>query len=335
MTISKLVCHIVAHDDDWMLFCGDKAYSDLTDPEVKSVFIVVCSGDGRYGDEDIDSRIKWSQAREYGMVNTLNAIKGTNQSANTLDDHGIAKYTFDPENGACTVAYFLRLPDGACRVQCQLENLKDNPRYPDADLAVDNIYQIKDPSLGNKSYKKWDDLVTVLREIIINESDNCGSRQICAPDCDWRDGGNNEENGEGFPYKDHEDHLCVAHAVQDCMKDEKLHSLEQYLWIGYPTSLKYGKPENASRPPYSIDPNKGTYGSKLFIRGLADYLGQPIVPPDFYAKALIYWQWATSTDKKEKELFKEKYSAYLYYSDIWNRWGKYSGVSKIIPGVSQ
>src|ERR1700761_6558189 len=60
-TYSNLCYYIVAHQDDWQLFYGQQAFSDLIEPGARVVFIYTTAGDAG-GSED------WWRAREQGAL---------------------------------------------------------------------------------------------------------------------------------------------------------------------------------------------------------------------------------------------------------------------------
>lgn len=101
--IEKVIFYIVAHYDDWQLFCGHQTYCDLLNSNNKIVFIYTTADDAGRADD-------WWQLNEQGALASITQVRNTIQfisEIQCINQHSIT--TYFNHNTRC---YCLRLPDG-------------------------------------------------------------------------------------------------------------------------------------------------------------------------------------------------------------------------------
>lgn len=101
---NDLCYYVVAHQDDWQLFYGQQAFSDLAEADARVVFIYTTAGDAGESEE-------WWWAREQGAL-AAQALPGgcslpQHPDAVLINDHRIAAY-----DSGSVISYHMRLPDG-------------------------------------------------------------------------------------------------------------------------------------------------------------------------------------------------------------------------------
>ncbi|GAB3827391.1 hypothetical protein GCM10028821_11070 [Hymenobacter jeollabukensis] len=181
---------ITAHQDDWQLFMGSRAY-DNVQRHRKVVFIIITAGQG---DQPADAYWK---AREQGCLNSartacdpsVTTLPQPVYSTVTVRGHAIAASYYRN-----TVVYFLRLPDGGgrglgfdfCNFQtlAKLRNGQGGPLK-----ALD----------GSTQYDSWNDLTTTVRDIIRREIRPEWTLWVHSPNPDTRANRN-----------DHADHISAG-----------------------------------------------------------------------------------------------------------------------------
>jgi hypothetical protein len=190
---NHLCYYVVAHQDDWQLFFGQQAYSDLAEPDSRVVFIYTTAGDA--GGPDA-----YWQAREKGAVAAQTLPSGCSppKDFNTvlINKHPIATC-----EGGSFVSYHMRLPDGNVNGHgfestgnVSLEKLQIGclPRITAVDTST--------------SYHSWDDFCATLGAIIERERASSGTANpwVNAADWSWR-----------CSPRDHSDHKATANALRN------------------------------------------------------------------------------------------------------------------------
>ena len=162
-----------AHPDDWQLFMGEKAYADVQDPKVKTVFILTTAGDAAMGmTASENANLPYFKARERGYINAMkwaeNPMMKINEEGRSLypledyelsemvvNGHPIMKY--DTES---STAYLLYLPDG----------------FPEGQYtwSLQKLYQgeiSNMPTIDSATiFKDWEDLQSTVKTILNMES---------------------------------------------------------------------------------------------------------------------------------------------------------------------
>lgn len=179
---------IHAHQDDWMLFMGDRAYNSVQ-VATKIVFVYTTAGDGGQG-------TSWWVPREAAAQAGVDAIAGAgtwNCTTQVINTHNIRRCAHGK-----VVSYDMRLPDGATSGEGfagrgSMSQLRDGGRSTLA--AID----------GSSTYTSWSDLTTTVRGIIDLEGGNLSSPyvEVHAPET-------NRTTNSG----DHSDHIATGDAVQ-------------------------------------------------------------------------------------------------------------------------
>jgi LmbE family N-acetylglucosaminyl deacetylase len=186
--MSSGVCfYVAAHQDDWQLFYGQQAFSDLTKPGGRVVFIYTTAGDAGRTDG-------WWQAREQGAVAAQSlGHKPPAASTQTIHGHPITIY----KTGSF-VSYHLRLPDGSvdgagfdATGHASLKKLQAGEISEIA--AVD----------GSGAYAGWQDFHATLAEIVDHEG-LPETAWVNAADWSWT-----------CSPRDHWDHKVTADAIRE------------------------------------------------------------------------------------------------------------------------
>ena len=180
--------YVHAHQDDWQLFMGDRAYTSVQ-VATKVVFVYATAGDGGLTSS-------WWQPREIAAQTAVDALigAGTWTCANqTINTHPIRRCVKGK-----AVSWDMRLPDGATSGEGfnghgSMSQLRDGVR-PTL-VAID----------GSTTYTSWNDLTTTIGAIIDFESGNASAPgiEVHAPET-------NRTTNPG----DHADHWATGDAVQ-------------------------------------------------------------------------------------------------------------------------
>lgn len=169
--------YVVAHQDDWQIFAGDRAWEDIASGATV-VFVYTTAGDaGR--------RDGWWEAREAGAIASCRLVTGPTpqrREVRSINGHAITCVHL-----ANTRSYFLRLPDGG---------LDDFRTEPGAVVAVDD----------STWYRDWRAFVTTLGQLVEVERRLAGDAhpRIAGPSFDRR-------ANPG----DHGDHHATGCAIRD------------------------------------------------------------------------------------------------------------------------
>jgi hypothetical protein len=228
---------ITAHQDDWQLFMGSRAY-DVVQRGDKTVFICITAGQAA-GDED------WWRAREAGTVNSARTAADGEESlgpgrAVTVPIRGHAVTAYPYKN---TVVYFLRLPDGGY----------DGTGYPTSNF--ESLGKLKKGQASAttvdkvNTYASWQELVSTVRTIIQREVDDNAELTV-----------HSSHPNVAYNANDHRDHLLAG-----LVADQATRSMECFrvLYQGYLISKK----------PVNLAPKQTAKQSMLFAaycRGLTD-----------------------------------------------------------------
>lgn len=131
--------YVGPHQDDWQLFRGDQAYSDIQSG-ARVVFVYLTAGDAGGGPVP-----GWWSAREQGALESCRYSTGPAPLVWGINWFNGRPITFcDCGN---TTSYFFRLPDGS------LEGLRTNS------IPIDAID-------GSSSYSGWADVCATLKAIL-------------------------------------------------------------------------------------------------------------------------------------------------------------------------
>lgn len=155
--------YLTAHPDDWQLFMGSDACTDVQRTRRKVVFICLTAGQADQPDD------AYWQAREKACrVAIQQAVQlQTPQSGLTLATPvplTVNNHQMLMARSANTVAYFLRLPDGNLRGQGQARG------------SFQSLQQLRagtramQPLDGGAPYQNWADLVETVRQILRREA---------------------------------------------------------------------------------------------------------------------------------------------------------------------
>jgi hypothetical protein len=209
------VCYyVVAHQDDWQLFYGQQAFSDLQEPNSRVVFIYTTAGDA--GEPP-----QWWRARERGAV-AAQVLPGGGAAPNAdravINGHPITIY-----DAGRFISYHMRLPDG---------NVTGDgfPSTRHASLRKLQSGEISGIGAvdGSTTYHGWDDFCATLHAIIEREGWD-GNTWLNAADWSWT-----------CSPEDHSDHKATGDAVKEIIGNR----LNRLWFVTYSTS---------SRPANLID----------------------------------------------------------------------------------
>lgn len=183
-----LPVHVVAHQDDWMLFHGDEAARHLADASQPVVFIHTTAGDA-------GEQAGWWEARELATVMAVRQQLGNPPlliSRPRVKGRGLQRYSCGH-----AVLYFLRCADGGKQGKgFDLHRHRSLSRLRDLGKALPAVD-------GSTRYSSWDDLCTTLARIVARE------RQATEPV--WIHCG---DYAASTNPGDHADHQATAEAVR-------------------------------------------------------------------------------------------------------------------------
>ncbi len=202
---AKVSFYFAAHEDDWQLFMNPSAFQDVLEGAAKTVFVHVTAGDAGLGTGDGGRKRPYYLARENGAEDAIRFMADTDHepakpvvSHVVLNNHRIFRIAYRN-----TVSYFLRVPDG---------NIKGEG-FPDT--GFQSLKRLHDGAVrtmvavdGTTVYRSWDDLVRTVRAIVDAERGRAPLVQV-----------NIAETDAAINPDDHADHLMVARAALDAVKN--------------------------------------------------------------------------------------------------------------------
>lgn len=215
--IEKVIFYIVAHYDDWQLFCGYQAYCDLLNLNNKIVFIYTTADDAGRTDG-------WWQLNELGALASVTQVRNTTpfiSEIQCVNQHSIA--TYFNHNTRC---YCLRLPDGfpygvgsaAFQFQSLLKLKEENKSITAVDCST--------------KYDSWQDFCDCLSGIIESESRGFSDSQCVF---------HTTEYDSTLNPNDHTDHIATAGAIRSITINKFTHCQ----WLSY---YSYYCPKNIFSP---------------------------------------------------------------------------------------
>jgi hypothetical protein len=196
--MGRISYYVSAHQDDWQLFRGEQAATDVARPDSRVIFIYVTAGELDHALSGIPQDVIWP-AREHGAMASIEALTGErSQPATFLDigGHRIARYVC-----ANTVSYFLRIRE-------QLYKLRHG-------------YERTWPAIDGSSSYTWRSLVETLRALVDHERGD-----VDEPPWVNTHAGDHQANGP----QGSGDHWAVAAAVEAAVLDGSYRLLG---WIDY------------------------------------------------------------------------------------------------------
>ena len=209
--------YVSAHADDFVLFMNP--YRDVVASDTKAVFVFVTAGDAGLGKGPKSA--PYYLARENGALRAIRFMADAEASADATPRTGwvsLAGHNIQRWSHRNTVAYFLRLPDGA------VEGV-GYPIHSNASLMklkTGEITSIRAVD-GSTTYRGWNDLVKTLAEIVRTQSS--GSPNV------WVD--THEIDAAANP-GDHSDHLATGLAIAGVQATLPCVNLGYH--VGYSTS---------------------------------------------------------------------------------------------------
>lgn len=212
--------YFAAHEDDWQLFMGTAAATDVS--YAKVVFVVLTAGDAGDGNSGGGS-IPYYQARENGAIKSTEFIANIGQdgsnltkSTATVNGHKIKRYVYKN-----TVMYFLRIPDGNVDgsgfANANFGNLDSNQSLQK--LRTGQITHINTVDRSTV-YTSWNDFTKTLKAIINKERGTDPQVYINIPDT-------SQANNPG----DHSDHYNTGYAAEA--------AVASMLWVGIASWIDY------------------------------------------------------------------------------------------------
>jgi LmbE family N-acetylglucosaminyl deacetylase len=213
---------VVAHQDDWQLFQGDRIASSAKSAG-KLVIVFVTAGDAGTA----TSNPPFWQARETASKASVDSmtVAGAWSCGNaTVNGHVIWRCT-----KANTVNYYMRLPDGNGNGQGygfgSLARLRSGAS---ASLAAVN---------GTTTYTSWGDLVATMQALVAVEAAGQADANLAFHSQDW----DTSLNGS-----DHLDHITTGELVRAASAG---HTWNRFWYIGYGSLYQ---PANLSQAQYAI-----------------------------------------------------------------------------------
>lgn len=168
----EVAFYFSAHPDDWQLFMGEKAYEDVQNEYVKTVFFLITAGDAAMGmTASANANLPYFKARERGYINALNwaeesliKINEEGRSLLSLTDYELSDVVVNGHvvkkyEGKTVLAYLFYLPDGFPEGQYQWSLQK---------LYANEIEQM--PTIDSTSvYRNWEDLTNTVKTLVNKE----------------------------------------------------------------------------------------------------------------------------------------------------------------------
>jgi GlcNAc-PI de-N-acetylase len=207
---------MTAHQDDWQLFMGSRAY-DNVQRHGKVVFIILTAGQGE------DPNDVWWQARETGCANSArtacNAQQNTTPPRPTFTTVTVRGHQVTATFYRNTAMYFLRLPDGGTRgegfANCRFQSLR---KLKNGQLSTLTTVD------GLNTYTSWADVTGTVRDIIRREVRTGCSLWVNSPNPDVRRNPN-----------DHPDHVLAGTIADEATSGM---NCRRVLYVGYHTARR-------------------------------------------------------------------------------------------------
>lgn len=207
---------VAAHQDDWQLFMGVKAFESAQDSKGHTIIVHLTAGDAghKMGND------AYYRARELSALAAVRFMVNANQSGAhygdemqrewvKINNHFILKYTYKK-----ATVYFLRLPDG---------NGDGSGFAAHQNKSLEKLYARKIIDLATidsrSTYSNKEDLVGTLKTLITGLP-KADSLEIHLPDADQKRNPN-----------DHSDHRMASLFVQEASKG--LPNLTYFFYSGY------------------------------------------------------------------------------------------------------
>jgi len=220
---SSLAFYVSAHQDDWQLFRGQQAYTDLASSAKKVVFIYMTAGDAGQTNGFWEAREQGALAAvreslpDAPMTISIAGFKG----------HPILRYTCRN-----SVSYFFRLPDG---------NIHGNGFLAYHNQSLSQLRDSGKPMTavdGSTTYNSWQDLWQTLKAVIDSEAAGVqpqfftpivnaadyNSVDLSDPDC------KPHSEGKCDPCE-HPDHKATGDALRNFVSEK----YDRVWWVSYDT----------------------------------------------------------------------------------------------------
>lgn len=196
---NKTSFYVVAHQDDWQLFMGDKVFNDVIDTDTRVVIIHTTAGDASCGRP---LNMQYYKAREIGAIYSLEFCAAVHSVHNesyfdTLNINGHNIRRFKNKN---VTNYFLLMPDGCFKTGWNGQSLEYLQN------GSINIMQTVD---GANLYNGWEDVVSTLKAIITNEMGASSNMFLNIADIDIM-----------INPDDHPDHIYTALGALEAISDK-------------------------------------------------------------------------------------------------------------------
>lgn len=214
---------VQAHEDDWQLFNSKSIISDIS-RGTKVVFITLTAGDAGNISNDISS--SYFLTRELGSVNSVKFASDINGKPEILRHSEDISVAYN-ENGneiihivkryvyKNTISYFLRLPDGGLKGE-GFYSTKNESLFKLRNGHIKSITCVD----NSTTYQGWEDLVKMIRQIIISEKGDDSEPWMYLSSTDSK-----------YNIKDHNDHFFTSLAAIEAVND--FHQIGIVEWMSY------------------------------------------------------------------------------------------------------
>jgi len=223
----KLSFYVVAHQDDWQLFMGEKAYKDIQDPLTQVIIIFVTSGEAG------QDSVYWKN-RDRAAFNCLSFIKNKSfkDSMPDLAIKEVLGHKIKYSNYDNVRYYYMRIPDGHGRAGVGYDS------YGSQSMKKFKAGEISSMTCTDSSstYVGWQDLVSTMKRLIEEESKGIKDVEVHFPEFD-----------KTINVNSHSDHLATGQIVFEALKDNG--SVKKFAYVDYETQFK---PVNLDRQDIMI-----------------------------------------------------------------------------------
>jgi hypothetical protein len=212
----KVSFYVVAHQDDWQLFMGEKAFKDIKDPLTQVIIIFVTSGEAG------KDSVYWKN-RDRAAFNCLSFIKNKpfkdsipGTAVKEFLGHKIKYSNYDNVR-----YYYMRIPDGHGRAGVGYES------YGNQSMKKFKAGEI--PSMtctdSSSAYIGWQDLVSTMKSMIDEEAKGMKEVEVHFPEYD-----------KTINVNSHSDHLATGQIVFEALKDNS--TFKKLAYVDYETQFK-------------------------------------------------------------------------------------------------